>query len=81
MLITQILVLLFLIYEVNLNPLLPGPPGYPSLRPTTLGLPTPLGPSLALLVRSNPSFLSIALTVSPPPTDGSKFDPSGDIKL
>ena len=46
-----------------------------------LRLPTPLGPSLTLLVHSNPSFLSIALTVSPPPTDGSTFDPSGDIKL
>ena len=60
--------------------LLPGPLS-PSLRPTTMGLPTSLGPSLALLVHSNRSFLSNALTVSPPQTDGSKFDPSGDIKL
>ena len=29
----------------------------------------------------NPSFLSLALTVSPPPSAGSKFDLSGDIKL
>ena len=60
--------------------LLPGPPS-PSLRPTTLGIPTPLGPSLALLVHSNPSFLSLALTASPPRSDGSKFDLSGDVKM
>ena len=32
-------------------------------------------------MHSNPSFLSLALTASPPRTDGSKFDLSGDIKM